>query len=160
METLTRCVSHCHLSRKTHSVPKSDILIDSDGCACLAGFYPLMRTSDELTVTPSDSHSTTKWGGKGRWPAPEVLEGKAVGKGADIFSFSMVTIEVRHGRCSPVCLSAYEFFVDVGIHWNNPVWRHSAYRGHVGHNTRETPTATTARRFHWKVVETCPTVLE
>lgn len=159
METLTRCVSHCHLSRKAHPVPKSDILIDSDGCACLAGFYPLMRASDELTVAPSDS---TNWGGKGRWPAPEVLEGSAVGKGADIFSFSMVAIEVCHGRsmfpCLPLCLRV--FFVDVAIHWDNPIWRHPVYRGHVGNRTRETPTTTAARRFHWKVVETRPTVLE
>jgi len=33
-----------------------------------------------------------------RWTAPEILEGKVIrSKEADIFSFAMVMIEVRHG---------------------------------------------------------------
>lgn len=99
MEISTPCVfvSYCHLLRKADPIPKSDILIDSNSCACLAGFYPLMRSSDELTVAPSGSHGTAKSGGNERWPAPEIVEGGKVGMAADIFSFSMVTIEVCHG---------------------------------------------------------------
>lgn len=90
-------VPYCHLLRKADAILKSDILIDINGRACLAGLYPLMRTSDELTVVPSDSYNTAKLGDNERWPAPEILEGRKVGKAADIFSFSMVTIEVCHG---------------------------------------------------------------
>ena len=85
------------LLRKADLAPKSNILIDSDGHACLAGFNLLAAIPDELIITSSGSpKGTSRWVGGTRWSAPEVLKGGTLSKKTDIFSFAMVMIEARH----------------------------------------------------------------
>ena len=84
------------LPYKTDLAPKSNILIDSNGHACLAGFNLLTIIPDELTIASSGSpKGTSRSVGGTQWPAPEVLKGGALSKKADIFSFAMVMIEAR-----------------------------------------------------------------
>jgi serine/threonine protein kinase len=77
---------------------KSNILVDNNGHACLAGFNLLTMVPDELTIaslgSPSKGASRSVAGAQ--WSAPEVLEGGALGKKTDIFSFAMIMIEARH----------------------------------------------------------------
>ena len=88
---------HNHLLRKADPVPKSNILIDSNGHACLAGFNLLVTIPDESVTTSSGSpKGTSRCVGGTQWSAPEVLKGGALTKKTDIFSFAMVTIEARH----------------------------------------------------------------
>jgi len=90
-------VPYNYLLRKADFVRKSNILIDNNGHACLAGFSPLMTIPDEMITASSDSpSSTTQWVGGMRWSAPEVLKGGAPSKQTDIYSFAMVMIEARH----------------------------------------------------------------
>ena len=85
------------LMPKTDLTPKSNILIDNNGCARLAGFNLLTIIPDERFTASSDKPSgITKWVGSVRWSAPEVLEGGVPSKQSDIFSFAMVTIEASH----------------------------------------------------------------
>ena len=87
-----------------HTIPhkvdlslKSNILINNDGCACLAGSSLLTTIPDELMAASSDPPSdTTQWIYNVQWAAPEVLKGRVSSKEADIFSFAMVVIEVYH----------------------------------------------------------------
>ena len=85
------CFPGYHL-RKADSIPKSNILINNNGRACLAGFSLLTPVPDELVDPRSNTTLSTDgiW-----WPAPEVLDGRAPSKETDIFSLSMVMIEVR-----------------------------------------------------------------
>ena len=77
---------------------KSNILINNDGCACLAGPSLLTTAPDEPMVVSSDPPSdTTQWMYSIQWAAPEILEGAISSKKADIFAFAMVVIEVHHG---------------------------------------------------------------
>ena len=90
-------VTYNYISHKVDLVRKSNILIDSNGHACLAGFSPLMIIPDELiAVSPDSPGCTTQWVGGMRWSAPEVLKGGAPSKQTDIYSFAMVMIEARH----------------------------------------------------------------
>jgi len=79
---------------KADLVPKSNILIDSNGRACLAGFDLFAIIPDERPTTPPD---TPRWVGNVPWSAPEVLNGGVPSNRADIFSLAMVAIEARHG---------------------------------------------------------------
>ena len=82
---------------KADLAPKSNILIDNNGHACLAGFNLLTIIPDELTITSSGSPKrTSRFAGGTQWSAPEVLEGGTLTKKADIFSFAMVMIEARY----------------------------------------------------------------
>ena len=70
---------------------KSNILIDEGGRARLTdfGLASIIRGETSL-VSPQDptmEFSTT-------WAAPEVLEGGAATKDGDVFTFSMVAVEV------------------------------------------------------------------
>lgn len=83
-----------YLLCEADSIPKSNILINNNGRACLAGFSLLTLVLDEL-VDPRSN--TTLSMDRIRWPALEVLSGAAPSKAADIFSLSMVMIEVCCG---------------------------------------------------------------
>ena len=105
-----------HLLRKADLASKSNILIDNNGHACLAGFNLLTIIPGEPTITSSVSpKGTPRLVGGTQWSAPEVLKGGAFSKKADIFSFAMVMIEARH-RCLTVpplahrCLSLIQVF--------------------------------------------------
>ena len=84
---------HGQFLRKADAIPKSNILINNDSRACL-GFSLLAPIRDELADPRSNATPSTNGV---QWPAPEVLSGGAPSKETDIFSFSMVMIEVRHG---------------------------------------------------------------
>jgi len=66
---------------------QSNIFVDDYGRALISGFR--LATISGLEQTTSDQHV-----GSHQWSAPEVLEGGATSKEADIFSFAMVMIEV------------------------------------------------------------------
>ena len=85
------CSKSCSATIFTHH--QLNILVDDSGHACIAdfGLATVTKTLDSMqSVTCQRGHSA-------RWAAPEVLgEGKH-SKEADVFSFAMVMIEVRHG---------------------------------------------------------------
>ena len=84
---------------------KSNVLIDNDGLARLAGFNLLTIIPDEQLASSDRPSSITKWADSVRWSAPEVLEGGVLSNKADIFSLAMVMIEACYG-CPPMSNSA------------------------------------------------------
>jgi len=71
---------------------QQNILVDNTGRVRIADFG-LSTVARNLDSIPSTScqHGFTP-----QWTAPEVLNGEKYSKEADVFSFAMVTIEVRH----------------------------------------------------------------
>ena len=67
--------------------------MDDSGGAHIADFG-LAKVTQNLDSVRSES---TQNGHSARWTAPEVLKEGPCSKEADIFSFAMVMIEVRHG---------------------------------------------------------------
>ena len=67
--------------------------MDDSGNACIAGFGFAAVAAD----TSSEPDTSSLRGFTPRWTAPEVLDEGPNSKEADIFSFAMVMIEVRHG---------------------------------------------------------------
>lgn len=80
----------CQLTIRTN--PKANILIDKDGRARLTdfGLTSIIR-GDNSARSPQDQGMASNT----MWAAPEILRGEAVSKEGDIFTFAMVTIEVR-----------------------------------------------------------------
>ena len=72
---------------------KANILVENSGHVRIADFGLAKITKNpNPTRTPSDQNGSTM-----RWAAPEVLSNGEYSEKADIFSFAMVMIEVRHG---------------------------------------------------------------
>ena len=73
-----------------------NILVDDTGSARIVdfGLATVTRNPDSMRSV-SDQHGNTP-----RWTAPEVLNGEAYSKEADIFSFAMVMIEVCRRECT------------------------------------------------------------
>ena len=71
---------------------QSNVLVDAAGHAQLTDFGLSAATQDMYTVrNASGEHDHSV-----RWIAPEILDDRSTySKGADVFSFAMVTIEVR-----------------------------------------------------------------
>jgi len=69
-----------------------NIVVDANGHSRIADFR-LATVSSDLNSKRTTSDQRV---GSHQWSAPEVLEGGATSKEADIFSFAMVMIEVRH----------------------------------------------------------------
>ena len=69
-----------------------NILVDNSGNALIADFGLATVTQNLDSVQGTTSHR----GHTPRWAAPEVLNEGTHSKEADIFSFAMVMIEVRH----------------------------------------------------------------
>lgn len=139
---------------------QSNILIDSNGRARLAGFSLLTITPDEPAVDSSDSpDNTTRWAGSVQWSAPEVLTGKAFSKGTDVFSFAMVMVEVRQGP-STMGQSLVTFVSHrIGFQRNDSVRRCKRCGGHLHHNARQPPHTAEKPVRHGRVVEVDPTML-
>jgi len=79
----------------TNLAPQSNILIDHNGRACLAGFSLLTIIPDGLVITSSDlPGGRAHWMGGVRWSAPEVLNGGTPSRKTDIFSLAMIMVEV------------------------------------------------------------------
>lgn len=72
---------------------QADVIVDSAGHACIAGFGLAIATQN----LDSMRCISLQRGNAARWIAPEVLNGGRYSKEADIFAFAMVAIEVRHG---------------------------------------------------------------
>ena len=73
---------------------QANILVDNSGRVRLAdfGLATVTQNSNSMQI------ASVQRGYTPGWTAPEVLkEGKVCSKKADIFSFAMVIIEVRHG---------------------------------------------------------------
>ena len=71
---------------------QSNILVDVDGCARITdfGLATITQRTDFIWITSQDRNHSA------RWAAPEILGNwGAYTKGGDVFSFAMVTIEVR-----------------------------------------------------------------
>ena len=91
------CACNSMIHVKLTFTPKSNVLIDNNDRARLGGFSSLTIIPGELVITPLASTSnTTRSAGSIQWSAPEVLEGGAPSKKADVFSLAMVMIEARH----------------------------------------------------------------
>ena len=112
-------VPYSYPLREPDLAPKSNILIDNNGRACLAGLGLLVMIPDELIdVSPN----SPQWPSGTQWSAPEVLRGGPPTKETDIYSFAMIMIEVCHER-STACGAFWLTVVlpNSGIHWNNSV---------------------------------------
>ena len=59
--------------------------------------------------------ASSQHGNTPRWAAPEVLEEGIYSKEADIFSFAMVMIEVRHGRSAVYRVLIYCGFISLQV---------------------------------------------
>ena len=88
-----------------------NILIDNSGHAHIADFG-LAMLAHNLDSTQS---ATTQQGYTPRWAAPEVLSKGSYSKEADIFSFAMVMIEVRHGLLTVCRALVYFHFVSIQV---------------------------------------------
>ena len=71
---------------------KANILIDKDGHARLTDFGLASVIRGEYSIySPQESTATTTT----TWAAPEILGGGPATKEGDVFTFGMVTVEVR-----------------------------------------------------------------
>ena len=91
---ITPSLSHLNLSN-----PKTNVVIDNDGHACLTDFGLLTIASDEPTVTSSIGATTAQWMG------PELLVPDKFGlqeshptKASDCYALGMVIFEVLSGQ--------------------------------------------------------------
>jgi serine/threonine protein kinase len=76
-----------------------NILVDERGCARITdfGFAAVTRKDNWIQTDLFDEGHVI------RWTAPEILNGKgSYSKEADVFSFAMVMIEVRHQCVTPI----------------------------------------------------------
>lgn len=102
MAILMGYVSQPQGSHPARGLPgsKGNILIDNNGCACLAGFGQLTVALDQSTTTSSDTP-----GGTIRWMSPERfdpdrfgLEGNNPTEESDCYGLGMVIYEVLSGE--------------------------------------------------------------
>jgi serine/threonine protein kinase len=94
---------------------KANVLIDKDGRARLTDFgLTSIPRGEDSTRNPHDLGvaSTT-------WAAPEILEGGAVTEPGDVFTFAMITIEVR--KCAVFDESPSTYLPRTGIYRASPV---------------------------------------
>ena len=95
-----------------------NILVDTSGHARITDFCL-------ATVTQNLDSMRSASGGPGhtaRWTAPEILnEGEAYSREADVFSFAMVMIEVRHESAIYVEFGSLQTRTTVGIYRRSPV---------------------------------------
>ena len=96
--------------------PKTNILINNNGHACLTGFSLLTMASDQLTITsPVTEHGTI------RWTSPELFFPEEFGfenshptKESDCYALGMVIYEVLSGEV-PFATIHLEFAVIVKV---------------------------------------------
>ena len=103
---------------------QANILVDHIGRARVTDFA-LARSNPDRGST---HHVTEMRDYQTRWTAPEILEDTELPtKEADIFSFSMVMVEVRrrhvlHNNPWPTC------YFDEGFHWSSSIQSPSLHR--------------------------------
>ena len=105
-------VRDCSKSRSTVlTLGQPNVLVDATGRAQITDFGLTMVTQNQDTVRSALGDR----GNTARWTAPEILsEQGTYSKEADVFSFAMVMIEVRHGSPS---VSNFGLCLNVGVHW-------------------------------------------
>ena len=107
--------------------------MDATGRARITDFGLAMVTQDLDSIrNASGEHENS-----GRWIAPEILDGRGTySKEADVFSFAMVTIEVRCG--CPTRVGVWLIFIhfNEGFHWRHPVQEQTTSHGYVGDHRR------------------------
>jgi len=96
-----------------------------------------------------------------RWTAPEVLDEKPYSKEADVFSFAMVMIEVRHseGTYHVSNFRRPAFCINLGIYRRDSFQRWLPPRGYYTYNTRQAPAPPHASSVHRGVVGVDATLL-
>lgn len=128
-------------------------MIDESGNARITdfGLAKIIRGSHSLPST-SEGHGPTL-----RWTAPEIFEsGKMVGEETDIYSFAMVTIEVREPSIfaiSPVSPVEQDFY------WGRPVQRIQVVGSGDAYYTRGSSGTTQSPRVYGEPVEVNSKVL-
>ena len=97
----------------TPTLRQRKILVDNSGHARIGGFglYKVTRDFDPAESTPTHRRHNLQF------PAPEVLMGGVYSKKADIFSFAMVMVEVRHESPCVLIFGLLSLPVSPGIHW-------------------------------------------
>ena len=96
-----------------------NILVDDAGCARITDFG-LARVTQNLDLIRSASDER---GHTARWTAPEILnEQGSHSKEADVFSFAMVMVEVRHKRAFQSGFSLLPSWTVTGVHWRGSIW--------------------------------------
>ena len=88
-----------HLPRNLPG-PKANVLVDDNGCACLAGFSQVTMVLNQSVIAPSAAT-----GGTIRWMSPERLDPNRFGlkenhptKESDCYALGMVIYEILSGE--------------------------------------------------------------
>ena len=91
-----------------------NILVDNADRARITDFGLATVTQNLDSIrSSSDDHGHTA-----RWTAPEILHEQGLhSKEADVFSFAMVMIEVRHKWACPSDVSLLLSRIVTGVHW-------------------------------------------
>ncbi|KAF9532397.1 kinase-like domain-containing protein [Crepidotus variabilis] len=89
-------LDYLHSKKIIHGNMKcANILVSSKGHACICDFG-MSKVIEE--VTERSASLTLTEGGSARWLAPELIEGKAPSKEADVYSFAMAILELMTGK--------------------------------------------------------------
>jgi len=132
-----------------------NILVDDIGNARIVDFgLTTVTQNPDSTRSVSHDHGHTP-----RWSVPEVLKGGAYNKEADIFSFAMVMIEVRHGVCTAhrtsadCCFIPIQAFIGAIPFSGSPF--HAAVLAIVHGERPPRPTHPTFTEDLWTLVQRC-----
>ena len=106
---------------------QANILVEETGRIRIADFGLTKITKNPYSVK-SGSYQN---GFTMRWVAPEVWSKGEYSEEADIFSFAMVTIEVRSGDILARTTRVYSCSFNTGVHRCSPVQRGSTLDGYV-----------------------------
>lgn len=132
-----------------------NILVDDSGQARITDFG--------LATIPQDPASKRAFHDDQsvRWTAPEILGNiGSHSKEADVFSFAMVVIEVRHGSTAYASnLSLSSFLPDTGFHWRDPIRYKYTIHGYDSHNAGTPPATAEPHNLLRRTVDINSTVL-
>ena len=122
-----------------------NILVDDAGRARITDFGLARVTQNPDSIrSASDEHGHTA-----RWTAPEILNEQGThSKEADVFSFAMVMVEVRHKRVFSLGFGLPPPRIVTGLHRRCSISSQSARSCHCGHHEGHAPSATNTPKLH------------